>query len=273
MWRRAVEDGARLAHIVGMSEPASTPTTVRLAGVEGLLSAIPTMLGFEPSNSLVVACMSGERNRLGPIIRLDLDSLHGEEANLKRMVAQYAERAIVVVYADGEYDVAGVITALARTVEILDTIDAADHIVTPDPDLAAANALHGRRTLASREQMVNSIQFQPAADPADAAAYLAKVATTDGRDQLVLDAVADTAMLPSLIAAVRSTPNDHPHLADLAAVLAAAAYRNGDGALAQVSVDRALVAAPKHRLAHLLLEVMATGMPPDQFALTIRDGA
>jgi hypothetical protein len=47
-------------------------------------------------------------------------------------------------------------------------------------------------------------------------------------------------------------------------VLAVVAYRHGDGALAQVAVDRCLAAEPHHRLAHLLLAIMAAGLHPDE---------
>lgn len=52
--------------------------------------------------------------------------------------------------------------------------------------------------------------------------------------------------------------------AELCSVLAVAAYRAGDGALAQVAVDRCLRGDPEHRLAHLMLGVMAAGLHPDE---------
>ena len=48
----------------------------------------------------------------------------------------------------------------------------------------------------------------------------------------------------------------------MCAALAVIAYRKGDGALAQVALDRALHSDPAHRLAHLMLAVMAAGMHP-----------
>ncbi len=63
-----------------------------------------------------------------------------------------------------------------------------------------------------------------------------------------------------LISCASETPD--AQAADVCAVLAAAAYRHGDGALAQVAVDRCLSAEPGHRLALLLLASMAEGMHP-----------
>jgi len=65
-----------------------------------------------------------------------------------------------------------------------------------------------------------------------------------------------------LIAVATSVPDGDA--AEVCAVLAVAAYRRGDGALAQVAVDRCLSAEPDHRLAHPMLAVMAAGLPPDE---------
>lgn len=53
-------------------------------------------------------------------------------------------------------------------------------------------------------------------------------------------------------------------VADIAAILAITAYRHGDGALANVAIDRALAAEPDHRLANLAAEILQVGMPPHQ---------
>jgi hypothetical protein len=82
------------------------------------------------------------------------------------------------------------------------------------------------------------------------------------RDQIVSDAVSDldSPWLPMLIGVARSVPDEDA--AHVCAILSVAAYRRGDGALAQVAVDRCLAAEPKHRLADLMLGIMASGMPP-----------
>jgi hypothetical protein len=38
-------------------------STIRVAGREGLLSAIPVLLGFHPADSVVIACL-GKNNRV-----------------------------------------------------------------------------------------------------------------------------------------------------------------------------------------------------------------
>lgn len=69
-----------------------------------------------------------------------------------------------------------------------------------------------------------------------------------------------TDWLPALISAVVQVPGDESE--DLCAILASAAYRAGDGALAQISVDRCLQTRPDHRLAVLLQDIMSAGLPP-----------
>lgn len=51
-------------------------------------------------------------------------------------------------------------------------------------------------------------------------------------------------------------------IADLSAVAAIFAYRNGDGATAQICLDRGLRAEPKHNLSHLLVAAISTGLDP-----------
>ena len=86
------------------------------------------------------------------------------------------------------------------------------------------------------------------------------------RDLLIARSVRDSdePWVPMLIAVACATPDEDA--AEVCAVLAVAAYRRGDGALAQVAVDRCLSTEPDHRLAHLMLGVMAAGLPPAELA-------
>lgn len=86
------------------------------------------------------------------------------------------------------------------------------------------------------------------------------------RDALIARSVEESTSpwVPMLSAVARATADQDA--AEVCAVLSVAAYRRGDGALAQVAVDRCLSAEPHHRLAHLMMNVMATGLPPAQLA-------
>jgi hypothetical protein len=102
---------------------------------------------------------------------------------------------------------------------------------------------------------------------ADTAAELivlcADVAT---RDRIIGAAVGadDPDLLPVLISVASWCPDEES--AELCAVLAVVAYRYGDGALAQCAVDRTVAVQPDHRLAHLMLSIMAAGLPPSELA-------
>jgi hypothetical protein len=99
------------------------------------------------------------------------------------------------------------------------------------------------------------------------------VADVEIRDEMIERAVQETEFpwIPLLVAVAASTPDEAA--AEVCAVLSVAAYRHGDGALAQVAVDRCLAAEPGHRLAHLMLGVMAAGLPPADLAhLAARNG-
>ncbi|PSK63096.1 hypothetical protein B0E53_04965 [Micromonospora sp. MH33] len=59
------------------------------------------------------------------------------------------------------------------------------------------------------------------------------------------------------------TRRAHPTLAaGPASLLAFAAWRCGNGALASVAVDRALAADPDYSLAHLIDQALRAGLPP-----------
>lgn len=99
-------------------------------------------------------------------------------------------------------------------------------------------------------------------DPATAALIALLLCDIGIRDAVIARAITEIEQpfVPMLIAVARATPDEDA--AEICAVLAMAAYRRGDGALAQVAVDRTFESEPNHRLAHLMLAIMAAGMPP-----------
>jgi hypothetical protein len=91
----------------------------------------------------------------------------------------------------------------------------------------------------------------------------------DLNDVLIRDAVLGIAVaqldqpwLPLLIACATWTPDFLA--AELCSVLSMVAYRHGDGALAQLAVDRCLAVEPNHPLAQLMIMIMATGVRPEE---------
>jgi len=376
------------ATIVGMTT-TDDATPIRVSGPEGLLAVVPTMLGFHPSDSLVLMCLSGYRRRVGPVARVDLPPGHDRPlaARLTMHALNHADEVVVISYQSTRRRppmLDDLLAALARAgVDVMDAMvvrggkarpalnaameRAHPGIRVPDSDdpqvsaLAAAGALAGRGVLADREQLRRSIAgpagnrlrlaqrcvdeaaagrlpvnrmpadqvltHQPPAGnqyrepltatgpnaqgrtrtanaehvlrigpvPADVAALSelglaqlsvggeveVEVATALAvlmTDVLIRDAVLTKALaeldrpwLPMLISCATWTPN--PLAPPLCSVLAMVAYRHGDGALAQLAVDRCLLAEPEHQLAHLMIAIMAAGIPPDQLDAIVNDEA
>ena len=347
-------------------------TPIRISGPAGLLAVVPTMLGFHPTNSLVLMCISGGRRRVGPVARVDLAKGHDHAMaeQLTNHARRHADEVVVISYQNSRRRppmLDDLLSALARAgIDVMDAmvvrggrvrpaLNAAmerAHPGVPVPDasdpqvreLAAAGALAGRSVLSDRDELRRSIagprgarlaraqrHIEEAAagrlpadgsptaghpvadDPADpaqapvdqqkppgqqeyvlrvgpipdevdhlveiafrqvgatgevtveVATALAVMVTDAGvRDAVLIRAVAeiDRPWLPMLIGSATWTPD---YLAaPLCSVLAMVAYRHGDGALAQIAIDRCLAAEPRHSLAHLMIAIMAAGVRPEE---------
>jgi hypothetical protein len=346
-------------------------TPIRISGPAGLLAVVPSMLGFHPTNSLVLMCLSGGRRRVGPVARVDLAKGHDHAMaeHLTNHARNHADEVVVISYQNSRRRppiLDDLLSALARAgIDVMDAIvvrggrarpalnaameRAHPGVPVPDADdpqvreLAAAGALAGRSVLSDRDQLRRSIagprgarltQAQehvdraaagrlptagdtarpegrthgsPGADDADGSRRAAdvqehvlrigpipddvedllerafiqvgatgevsvEVATALAvmlTDVLVRDAVLvrgvaeiDRPWLPMLIASATWTPD--ALAPPLCSVLAMVAYRHGDGALAQIAVDRCLTAEPGHSLAHLMIAIMSAGVRPEE---------
>lgn len=334
------------------------PPRIRLDGPSGLIAAVPSMLGFHPTDSLTLMCFTGERSTLGPVARADLP--RGRDPGLVRYLTgtalTHADRVAILCYPrrrrrpaildDLQFDLrrAGIAVMAVLVVHggrhwqapVPGPLRLADSRPVPGPedptvrDLAAASVLEGRVVLADRDQLRASIagprgQRRRQVDQAIAAvaqgrirplpetigrgrnrvdersrftgdedvpplpervhgvidgalAQVSRGGTVDVelaaelavaclqtpiRDGVLIRALLerDQTWLAMLIACAAWTPDDLA--AGICAVLAALAYRQGDGALAQVSVDRCLLAEPGNSFAGLLLTAISAGLPPE----------
>lgn len=172
--------------------------------------------------------------------------------------------------------------------------------VPPVPSLVAAeHALSGRAVLPSREDLVRALAAPPpdpallrearrtAPGPAQVQAALDEVAAggtlsaataaavavalhdVGVRDELVLRCAeeGDTVLALAHQVAARVGP---PHDAPVSTVLAWAAYARGDGARANVALERALRADPSYALALLLQAALEAGVAPGSLILALR---
>ncbi|GAB2480394.1 hypothetical protein GCM10027063_23210 [Promicromonospora xylanilytica] len=100
------------AQNLGRRSAVPNATVVRVAGPEDLLAYIPYRLGFEPAESLVAVSLTGPRQRVGLVARVDLDDLRLRQPDdpggpdgaatarwlADHVVADGADRAVVVLY-------------------------------------------------------------------------------------------------------------------------------------------------------------------------------
>lgn len=308
--------------------------TVSITDAAGLIAAVPLLLGFRPTESLVVLCV--RNRRLGPVMRVDLPPPAEAVPVGSYLVEQSCRHgdAVAVLAFSGSPDARSAVATvldlmLAAGQSVIDAlvVDGETASFLPDPrgrptppigvpkaddpfvtELAAAAAIAGRAVLPSRSALAESIRPPRAAklrrarqqlkaarlrlgdvtdrqslidrsageidgamdqiagqrsvDPATAAILCVLMQDVMVRDLLIARVVTDrhADWLPLLISAVTQVPADESE--DLTVVLASAAYRSGDGALAQVAVDRCLNTRPDHRMAWLLRELMTAGLPP-----------
>jgi hypothetical protein len=140
---------------------------------------------------------------------------------------------------------------------------------------AAPGALTRARTMAALDRLLLlGAGAGPPDDPSDVddlADLLVGLADAVARDAafcVVADSDPD-ASTELLRRAVRVSPIDC--VAPVATVLALAAYLDGDGALANIALDRALAAEPRYPMALLLLEALSRGAHPSQLRQMVDD--
>jgi Domain of unknown function (DUF4192) len=270
-------------------------TPIRVAGRDGLLALVPQLIGFAPTDSVVVVALDGKRVAFAA--RVDMPrggfDIAATGRTLADALARHDVRVMLVGYSDDPHAVDTVHAVADFLADVLEVLVVPNGTVKSHAALEAANALSGRGMLPSRAALAQSIAAptgaalvlalealsvavpsDTAADDllapggvtaASAATLAATLANVEARDDLVGRVVREhdtRAWVPALVAALGFLPVESG--AEVAAVLAIAAYRVGDGALANLAVDRARAAVPGHRLAGLMVQVMCAGMRPEE---------
>lgn len=94
----------------------SNPVTIKATGPAGLLSAVPTLLGFQPQRSIVIVLFEGRRTC--GVLRLDVTQNADALNSMLGMVAKAAHvtKIVVAIYEHGEHAPDG---AMANVAELL----------------------------------------------------------------------------------------------------------------------------------------------------------
>jgi hypothetical protein len=314
------------------------PPVLQLRSPHDVIAAVPYLLGFHPSDSLVAVGADGPQGTCA--MRLDLppddcepDHVTDAAEHLAGLLSQHRFRhAVLVGY--GAPDRVAPIMASARDaltaggVEVLETLrvdggrywscdcsvpeccppEGTPYDVSASP-IAAQATLAGRVALTGRDELARSVapiggvtrqSMQRAthraegrflrwvADCGDAALVQQRV--VDEGLPYVRDLIArgglpsddEVAWLGVLLTHLRIRDEawvrtdvdqldlwrdvlrrvEKPYAAAPACLTAYAAYLSGDGALANVALDRALASDPDYSMAGLLRDMMFAGVPP-----------
>jgi hypothetical protein len=137
----------------------------------------------------------------------------------------------------------------------------------PDP----AAALHPQAQLAVVETAIaDQASGQLVLDDARVVALATALAVPTVRDAALLACLGPRATAAEQLWAALARETPDPEAAEPAALLAASALVRGDGALANVALDRAAAAWPTHRLTGILAEAAQACVSPEQVRAWLR---
>jgi hypothetical protein len=269
---------------------------IRLTSPADIVAAVPHLCGFVPTDSLVAIALQGKRIAL--TMRFDL-AAEGLAEELVRRVRHVDATSTVLVLYSSSGDWEPLVAGLRTRLDVVEALHVRDErwtsflcssasccpptgtpVVGSDL-LAAVSAYEGRAVLRDRAELVRSLATptQPLAldaPPASLAEFRDQLGVPVGpcaaalvvalQDRRVRDEVAllaldhDEALLALLLELARrcSAPSDVP----VCTLIALVAWLRGDGALANVALDRALAGEPGCTMALLMRAGLDAQLPP-----------
>lgn len=109
--------------------PTEKPLIVRLSSPPDIVGAIPSFVGFHPSESLVILCLHGPRNRSGLTMRVDLPEpavMHEYVTEMaSRVASEDTDAVIIACYTQGP-DVEGELPRADLVAMLLDELGLRD---------------------------------------------------------------------------------------------------------------------------------------------------
>jgi hypothetical protein len=254
---------------------------IRITGSESLLSAVPVVLGFHPTDSVVLACLQKGRKLLGPIARVDL-ALYwsGPDALAEQLAFStrgHADHCVLVFYGL-EVDPFGFDGMLANYgMSVVHTVFTGNEPHELHAMLHAESVLRGKVIADDREALRARVEFNDTAGIPPDQTILTAMRDSASRDEYLAANISRAQdVLPHILATCRRIADpavgaSTAVVANLCAVAGILAYRVGDGNLTQVCLDRAYRIDPSHRLSHVMNAAIAVGTAPEELDGLMQD--
>lgn len=235
---------------------------------EDLIELLPTLMGFTPIDSLVIAVVGGERRRIGVAARFDLDDLADEpdlHAALNRHMLGTLQRVeakevlLLAVHDDTEKRE----VTLLKAHEWLTSVNVDVVVRFGAPNIKAPSArvmdladrLESSQMLSTREQIKASFAHRGG-----------------GEDHRFTDLAERDDFMLSLTMENAEVNRDRLHQwattcpvldADLYALLGLASWLTGDGARALMALEQSATIDPNHTLTRLIFTIVTSGINPN----------
>lgn len=229
--------------------------SIQLSSPQGVLSAVPRLIGFQPADSLVLLFLAERRLELTSRVDLSPAPSPVQVAELVRRVPT-ATAVMVALY---ERDLFGHRALVEQLLEQL-PVPAVDVLTVAegrwssylcagsccpregvplrvDSDVEAELVLRGMTAVASRAERSAMVAHVGGPLSAELAELSWQVQDVQVRDRLLAEG--RPGLQDRLCAALRALPDHDPRTPRLAGTAAFLAYLNGDGALANMARERA----------------------------------
>jgi hypothetical protein len=241
----------------------SERTAVTLRSLIDIAAAVPGVLGFAPTESLVLLAADG-----GPSARVDL--VPGCAEAIAGPIAPHVNRCVVLVYTNGEpepwlSDAIATFTAAGIEVMVPGLHVEGSHVHVGDQswefdvrdsEVTAQRVLEGRTVASSREELAALVAYDGRSTPC-----LPDLDDDETRDSWVTCIRPGAKQLAFYTNLLSQTADDHPYIGHVSALAACSAWVNGNGGLAWLCLDR----TEHTTLGALVASMLEHAVNPDNF--------
>lgn len=225
-----------------------------------MIDALPTILGFRPTDSIVVTMLEPNGKTLGFTGRIDMDQWDDARADILNALNRGDAQNVIVMSIGGPDENTRVSIAEkvrddieADGISVLSTIVEDNPPQTPSAREIELAVESGRTAFLTRDQIVKF--YEPSDNPTGPIGM-----TAAERDQRAMELA--ESKTPGIVAEewlkVAKETNDP----EAWCLTGFGHYLSGDGFRANVAFERALDADPAHQMTGLLRTALKSGLPP-----------